>query len=539
MSNTISRKQNSSKSALSALLRCIIKIVLQFLLRSVFILYLSVEYLGINSAIAGVLNLLSVTELGIGSVITFHLYKPVAQNDIAKTNSILRLYKKIYLIIGFVILAIGLCIVPFLNHLVADIQNIDINIYYVYILALLGTVSTYFCAYRDVLFIAYQQQYKANLLNTILSVITIAIQAIIILVFKNYYVFLYAQTFSAIFINVITYFYSKKVYPQVSIKDAEILDKDTKKEVFKNVKGMFYHKLSYSVLQGTDSIIISTFIGATILGLYSNYSLFTVNLSSAFCLMITAFTGSIGNLIAENNSEKSYSVYKILKMAFFWLSGFFAISLFILLGPAINLWANIGNWDTSINWTFDTFTTLIICINFFLYTSRCITGVFRETIGNFHKDRFKGIAEAIINVVASLLLVKPLGIAGVLLGTIISCVLTSLWVDPYMIYKYHFKKPLWKHFVDIGIYFLITALAGFATFMLCSLISGSGIAVLLIKFLICLLVPNLIYLLTLMPTKEFKGAILMAKDLFKRLKPKKNTVNEDSDQTISQKEPEE
>lgn len=521
MDQKTSRKVNSTKGVVSAVTSNLIKIIVQFIFRSIFIRFLGVEFLGVNSAISGVLNLLSVTELGISSAITFNLYKPVAEGDIQKVNSILKLFKKFYQIVACAILILGLCLLPFLKYLVVDSASINVNLYYVYVLYLLSTVATYFCSYRNVLFTAYQHQYKANIINLILTIVTTIIHIISILIFRNYYAYLVAQFASSILSTIVTYIYTKKTYPNISVSKAGLLDTETKKDIYSNIKGMFYHKISYSILQGTDSLVISSFIGATTLGIYSNYSIFTANIVGVFSLVLVSLAGSVGNLIAEGSREKTYSIYKVLKMLFFWMAGFCAIALFVLLNPTIELWSKFGKWSNETVWTLDIFTIFMIVLNFYLLASRSITGTFRESIGNFYKDRIKGIVEAVINLIVSFLLVKPLGIAGVLMGTIVSCLCTSFWVDPYMLYKYHFKKPLLKHFIDVFFYTMVVTIAGIVTWFICRFIPDGNILNLIYKCLVCVSVPNVIILLCLMPTKEFKCALNIIKDFFK--KKQKNT----------------
>lgn len=528
-----SRKVNSTKSALTAALFNAVKIILQFVFRSVFIHYLSVGYLGVNSAVAGVLNFLSVTELGISSAITFNLYKPVAENDINKINAILKLYKKFYMIIGFIVLALGLALVPFLDKLITGVEELNVNIYFVYLLSLIVTVISYFASYRFVLFTAYQEQYKSNFVNMIITFVTLVLQILTIILFKNFYAYLIVQAVVSVYGIIITHIYTKIIYKEVNLYAPEPLDAETRRSINKNVKGMVYHKLSYSVLQGTDSVIISAFVGTILLGVYSNYSLFTVNIIAIFSLLTSSLAGSIGNLVAEGNNEKTYTIFKNLRFAFFWIAGFCSICLFVLLNPAIELWATLGKWGSSINWSFDILTVFIIVFNFYLYTSRIITGAFREAVGNFDKDRFKGVVEAAINVVASLILVKFMGIAGVLLGTIISCVCTSLWVDPYMLNKYHLKKSLWKHFAVIGLYTLVTFFAGAVTYFIALLLPSTGLWPFVGKLAICLVVPNVIYLVLYFKTAEFKNLFKLVKNLFGKLTNRKNDIK------IEQKEQEE
>ena len=516
MENVVSRKVNSAKSIAFAMISNIVNIILQFLLRSVFIYVLGVQYLGLKSIFAGILNILSLSELGVSTAVAFNLYKPVSENDTQKINSILNIYKKLYLIVGMVIFFVGVAIIPFLHYIVTDITDVNVDITLAYLLTLFATVSPYFFAYRNVLFTVYQHKYKESIVTTLTNLLSLLAQTLVVLLFKDYYAYLIACFILVVLSDCVLYTYSRKIYKNIRPANALPLDNETKVSLKNNIKGMVLHKISYAVLQGADSVIISAFISTLILGIYSNYTSFTNAILLVFSIISTSILGSVGNLIVEGDTEKSYKVFKYLRFAFFWLAGFCSISLFCLINPTITLWSIFSGWDLSVNWTFDTFTVFIIVANFYLNSSRIITSNFRTAIGMFDKDKWKGLIEAILNIVFSLLLVKPLGLAGILLGTILSVGCMSLIVDPYMVYKYHFKRPLKSHFCYIFVYTIVVALVGGLTFFLCSLLPGEGVWNFVFKALTCLVVPNLCFLLLSFRTKEFKNLVAIIKSFFKR-----------------------
>lgn len=519
-----SRKENSSKSLGLTLIYSIVKLLTQFLFRSIFILYLSIEYLGINSAIAGVINLLAVSELGFSTVVLFSLYKPVSENDIPTINSIIKFYKKVYFIVGCVLMILGLALIPFLDKLVTVSNDVNVNLTLVYVLSLFASVISYLFSYRIVLYTAYQQLYIQSVVNIITTIVNTILQICIIIIFRNYYIYLITLIVSNFISYLSLHLCSIKSYPQIKEKNAQKLNENVSAEIKLNLKGIVYHKFSAVILQASDSLVISAFIGTLLLGIYSNYTIFITNLQAFFLVLSGSLMGSIGNLLVENDRDKSYRIFQDLKLVFFFLAGFCSICLFVLLNPAIKLWSKLGGWDPSVNWTMDIFTVLIIVLNFFIFTSRIITGTFRECIGNFDKDRIKGIVEAIINLVVSILLVKPLGIAGVLIGTIVSCLCTSIWVDPYMVYKYQFKKPLWKHFRDIVFYLVVTVISGGLVYFVCSFLPDGDVLQFLLKFFVCITMSFLLLFLAYFKTPMFKDLKLMLKPMFSKFKKRKGDL---------------
>ena len=158
MVDTRSRTRNSARNALFGAAAFVLKTLLQFFVRALFIRFLTYDYLGLNGLYSNVLNVLSLAELGVGNAIVYSMYKPVADGDTEKIKSLLALYKKLYCIIGAVVTALGLALIPALPYLVTDAPDLNVNLTAVYVLFLAQTVVGYFFAYRRSLVFAYQRR---------------------------------------------------------------------------------------------------------------------------------------------------------------------------------------------------------------------------------------------------------------------------------------------------------------------------------------------------------------------------------------------
>ena len=130
------RTVSAIKNINSTLIVYGLNMVLQFIIRFVLLYYLSIEYLGLNGLFDNILTVLSLTELGIGPAIIFSLYSPLANHDLETAKSIMRIFKKAYIYIGTLILFLGLCISPFVQHLI----KVPPNIAYLNIFFLLGLI---------------------------------------------------------------------------------------------------------------------------------------------------------------------------------------------------------------------------------------------------------------------------------------------------------------------------------------------------------------------------------------------------------------
>lgn len=114
----LERSKNAKRSILWGIIYKIVMLVFPFLVRSAIIKTIGIEYLGLSGLFTSILEILNLTELGVGSAIVYSMYKPIAENDTKTMCALLNLFKKIYRIIGLIIAIIGLCLMPFLRNLI-------------------------------------------------------------------------------------------------------------------------------------------------------------------------------------------------------------------------------------------------------------------------------------------------------------------------------------------------------------------------------------------------------------------------------------
>lgn len=500
MQNTLkneSRIKNTARNTFFGAVMFVTKMLLQFIVRAVFNRYFITEYLGLNGLYSNILNVLSLAELGVGNAIVYSMYKPIAENDTEQIKSLVSLYRKLYIIIGIVITAIGLAIIPALPFLIKDVPNVEINLNIVYILYLAQTVIGYFFAYRRSLIFAYQRNDLESKISFIVQVLLAITQIIIMIVWKNYYAYVSAIVVFNTVDALTIFFISYKIFPNIKGK-AKKLDKTYTKEIAKNTGAMVFHKLGSAVVFSTDSIIISAFVGLNVLGIYSNYTLLTTAFTSALNLIIIALKGSVGNLIATSDNEKVYKIFNALNFLFLWAIGFIFVGSMVCAQDFMTLLTG----DSTKKLSYLSLT--LIMLSFYLTMSRQMTNNFKECAGLFWNDRFKPIFEAGINLGLDILFVYFLGLNGVILATIISTILIPLWVEPFILFKYYFKRNVLEYFARFAIYAIVLAISFCITFGICYFIPSNGIGWFILKFVISLIIPNLVYFITFCRTSAFK-----------------------------------
>lgn len=125
------RIKNSLKNIYSGIIGQVICLLCSFITRTFFIRILGSTYLGVSGLFGNILTLLSLAELGVGQAIIFSLYKPLAENDNDKIHALMLVYKKIYRLVFWFVLCVGMALVPFLKYIINDFDKYpDITVIY-------------------------------------------------------------------------------------------------------------------------------------------------------------------------------------------------------------------------------------------------------------------------------------------------------------------------------------------------------------------------------------------------------------------------
>ena len=185
------RSNNILRNALSGFFYKGVTLTFPFIIRTIIIYRLGAEFAGLSSLFSSILQVLSLTELGISNAIVYEMYKPISTGNTSMVSALLNLYKKLYRIVGCLILTIGLVLVPFLDTLIHGSYPSEINIYVLYFIFLLNTVLSYFLfAYKSALLFADQRQDIENVINMMIIAITYIVQIIVLIIFENYYIYI-------------------------------------------------------------------------------------------------------------------------------------------------------------------------------------------------------------------------------------------------------------------------------------------------------------------------------------------------------------
>lgn len=485
----------------------VVTTLLGFVSRTVFIYTLGVTYLGVNGLILSVLSMLSLTELGIGTAITFSLYKPLSENNTEKLNAIMGFYKKAYRVIGLLVFVFGLVLMFFLKYVIKESQGIS-NLYLIYLIFLVNTSYTYFFSYKRTLINADQKAYLLVPFTTGFRILLVTVQIVVLVVFKNYIMYLLMQFIVSLAENIFINRYIDSKYTFPKNKSNQKIPQYEFGVIIKNIKAMFLHKIGDYAINGTDNIIISAFISIKMVGLYSNYALLIATVNKFILIIFGSATASFGNLIAQENKEKILQTFKVFNFLGFWIFGWATVCFYNLLNPFISIW--IGN-----SYIIEQAIINILLVNFYLFGMRVPLGIVKMAAGVYSQDKYLPLIQAVVNLGFSIILVQYWGLAGVFMGTVISSVTVVCWYRPLVVYKYVFETSPKRYFIKYAVYGIVVIANIFITKYLCIfMFSNYTLGGLIGRVLISLLVPNIIVVLFFFRTNEFKQLMVIIKQSF-------------------------
>lgn len=508
-----SRTAKTLLNTASGILNRVCNTVLSFILRTIFIYTLGIQYTGVSSVFNDILTMLSLSELGISTAIATALYKPLHDKDDIKIRKLMSFYRNAYRYIALFIIIIGIILLPFLKFLITGVPDIKENIQLIFIFYIIKTAASYLLIYKSTILNADQKQYVVKGLESICTIVRYFVEIVSLIIFKNFMIYLVIEVFATVIQNIVINSRAAKKYPEAFKLTNEKLNNEERKNLLRDIKGLSMYRISGTIGNSIDNILISSFLGATLVGILSNYTMIRKQIETLVLQFFYAITPSIGSLAAEGNVEKQLTVFNRTFYISFIITNFCSIALFVLFTPFINLW--IGS-----QYLMSKKIAFVIAFDSFLYILLQAIASFRTANGLFVKGQYRPLITAALNIVLSVLLINKFGILGTIVATIIARISTQ-WYDAYILYKDVFKKKFWKFYLKYWAYIFIYIIGCFTTLYVASIWqTSSKIFNLIFSIGVCMIVPNFIAILFTFKTDEFKYLV----DIVKRKILKKRKV---------------
>lgn len=501
------RTKNATRNMFFNLIMRIYTLAVPFLLRTLFIYIMGVQYMGLNSLFTSILSVLNLAELGVGSAMVHSMYKPLSEDDTDTVCALMGLYRKYYRIIGLVVLVIGVAISPLLPHIVKDELPSDINLYVLYFLNLAVTVVSYWLfAYKNCIITANQRNDVNTKINLCISTVTYVLQLFVLFAFRNYYLYIIVSIVTGIVSNIVTAIVANKMFPQFCAKGK--LPAENIKAINKKVRDLFTAKLGTVVVHSSDTIVISAFLGLTLLTQYQNYYFIMTSVSGFVSIIYSSMTSIIGNSIVVESWEKNYRDFRVLLFIIALISGICTTCFLCLYQPFMELW--LGK-----DLLLDFGIVICFCIYFFAGELNKTLNLYKDASGMWHSDRFRPLVVSLLNLGLNLASVHFLGLYGIILSTIVPMIFVGY---PWLVHNLSREifKPDKEKFIykKIIFYFIATAVSSAITYLICSLISLPLILTIIVRALVCVVVCVVVLLLIYRNTSDFQDALVFINDKF-------------------------
>lgn len=497
----LEREKNAKRNIVAGSALKVTALLLPFVLRTVIIQYIGVEYAGVNTLFSSLLNVLSLAELGFGTAIVYSMYKPIANNETEKICSLLNYYKNCYRIIGSIVLVVGIILLPFIPHLIdGDIPD-GLNIYLVYSIYLVNTSISYFMfAYKSSVLIALQRNDISSWISLIVTFLKYGLQIFLIVLLRNYYWFLLVLPLTSIINNICIEIVTRKKYPQYY--PSGIIDKQNKENINKKVKSLFIYKVGNVVSNSADSIVISSFLGLSTLAIYGNYYFVISSLFGFLAIYYDSIRAGLGNKIALESNDSVFSLFKELFFLQGVLIGWMTICLLCLYQDFITVW--LHNERLMLSWEM----VILLCLYFYSWAINDIVSIFKEAAGLWEYDRFRPLLASLSNLIINIVLVNTIGLYGVVISTIV-CELTFslLWGVRVLFTKYFTGK--YKYYLGrLALYTFVNILVGAITYFVCDRILMDSIYLsFVVKILICCMLPTGLFICIYYRSNLFRSSI--------------------------------
>lgn len=505
----MSRIQNSIRNSVYGVTSQVVIVLISFVTRKIFTVYLGADYLGLNGLFSNVISILSLTELGFGTAALYSLYKPLEQHDERKISALMSLYERIYHIMFAVVLILGLLLMPFIPYFIKDMPDIK-GLYFIYFLFVLNSAISYLFAYKRSLLFADQKNYKITKQTTLFKVILAVSQALVLVVTGNYFLYLIVMIVVGFLENLSIARIVDREYPYLKEYRKEKVDKSTKHELMVNTRALMMHKIGTIAVFQTDNLIMSAFINLATVGIYSNYTLITNQLHTFILSITDGLKASLGSYNASETRENRLQFFYKLNFLFHIIYSFCTTTLFCLLNPFITM--VFGK-----EYTFTENVVLLIVAYFYLRGMRGSYTMIKEVSGIFDQDKYKALFEAVVNVVTSIYLAKRMGIAGVLLGTIITTLTIPYIIEVHVTFKYAFATGSWAYYKVFLKNLLVTAIATAVTYFVCSVLPGNMFVNFILRAAVCVILPNLFNIICYYNTAEFRYFKQLAKNILMKI----------------------
>ena len=504
----LNRTRNTKRNIVWGFANRAVTILGPFVTRTFLIQCLGIDYLGINTLYVSIMQILSLAELGFATAVVYGMYKPVAEGDIRQVAAYLNFFKSVYRWVGLIILVAGLVLMPFLGYLVTGSWPDDVGMQAAFAIYLVNTVISYFLyAYKQSLLNAYQRNDAVSKVNLAFMLAQYALQVGVLVVWPNFYAYAVVYPVCTIGSNVAAALATRRLLPEFSDRSlgSEKLSGERRAAIRKQVAGLLFQQICYVTRNSFSSMAISMFIGIAAVACYDNYFVIMNGLNAFLTVLGTSMTAAVGNSVAVESKEKNFNDLRLFVFLYSLLSIGVAASLISVYQPFMRIW--VGD-ELMLGFEIPVLMTLY----FYVRTMGDMRAVYVNATGIWWEQRWRALFEGIGNLVLNFTLVQFFGVAGVVMGSLISLFFLNFVYGSHLAFKFYFGLDKARlYYIDHLIYLGVGALVCVTTYAIVSFIPEGGLVMFCAKLAAAIVCAGALLLLAFFWTKRFKNAFRFVK----------------------------
>jgi O-antigen/teichoic acid export membrane protein len=345
-------------------------------------------------------------------------------------------------------MVIGVILLPWLPYLITDVSRDISYIRIVYLMFVFQSAVSYLFSYKIALMQADQNGYIYTRTYTAFKLIGTVPVLIVLVISKNYLVFLGANILLTVLTNAYASGIAQKKYPYID-KRAK-LPKEEKRQIFSNIRNLFIMQFAGRVVDSTDNILISSMISTILVGLYSNYMVVIGVFKQLSDKLMVAASASMGNLfVTDDTDRKETNLYR-LTFVFYIFASVASVGTYSCIQPFIRLW--LGG-----EYLLDLPVVFVLC---FLYFVAIVYEPLKNAMyltGYFSISRNISFVSAMTNLVVSVILGRQIGLIGIFIGTMSTYVIEIVTKTYYLFGRY--LKRSAKYYIGLWIRMTLVFLA--------------------------------------------------------------------------------
>lgn len=426
----------------------ILSLVLAFFSRKIFLECLGDEFIGLTGMLMNIMSFLSVAELGIGTSIIYFLYKPLQEDNREKINEVMSMLAFLYRCIGLIIGCCGLVISLFFPWWFDNLSTGLPLVYFAFYSFLATSVAGYIFNYKQLLVSANQKQYLVNAYFQTIGILQSLVQILLAYYYRNLWLWVVVGLVFTV-IGIIVFNYRiQQLYPWLCV-NLKAGRRNLKKypEVLKKTRQIFIQKIKDFILYKSDEILVGMFVSVIKIAYYGSYTMIINKLNILVNILSDGLSAGVGNLLAEGNEKNIMKIFWELTAVRFFILGMIIFSLLMFFQPFVRCW--LGQ-----QYLLDDTIVYLLILNLFIRYQSAAVYIYMGAAG-LYSDVWSNWTELILNLTVTLLLAPSYGIAGILLGKIISFSLISVFWKPYYVFSRGLKKSVWEYWRGMIPYYTI------------------------------------------------------------------------------------